>query len=415
MKIRLAALLLAACSVPAPPGPEVAVQTTDPVSDDVAGSEALGAVALPQVVFNVASDLRSTPAPHPVTSDVSRIRERLLGVVNDHARAPDNPWAIGHALLALGPDVILTNDEPAVAWLFSQYARPDDDGVTFPKRVGDVRVEPHTDLVLKALTEIGLAPDTAVVVDGTATSLAQLYRSSLRRAWVDGEDTAFSSWNDTPWALQGIATWAPPDLAWTASNHHQMTLDGFTHAVTVKLVAENEVISSSMTSGVPFEKRGQGIFSYTCGGAHLLQGAAYAVARGFGEESDHAAIVAQVPVLYHRFDRELQIVDETAESHPDYALVLMEQRLKFTGHFLESAHKLAAMGFDVPDPAQKATLERAMTELIKTVDILDKMGVFDRMDEVRATSEQTWLDVMGDSAHAVRGIDLATGVASIRL
>jgi hypothetical protein len=169
----------------------------------------------------------------------------------------------------------------------------------------------------------------------------------------------------------------------------------------------------AMAAGTTVQKRGQGIFAYTCGGAHLLQGAAYAVWRGFGGETLRAAIIDEVAVLYWRLDLELAVIDQALQQHPQYAVVLIEQRLKFLGHFLESAHKLAAMGFYMPDDDQLAALERARKELVKTVGVLQAMGVFDRLDQLRETNEQTYLDFVGDSAHTLRGIDLSTGKATI--
>ena len=130
-------------------------------------------------------------------------------VVAEHGTAADNPWAVGHAMLALGPDVTLSNGQPAVDWLFSEYAEYQDvggvAGVAFPAKRGLVRIEPHTDLLLKAVTEGGVKPERPVKVEGRDVTVADLYKRSLCAAWVDGDKTAFGSWNDTPWSLQGLS------------------------------------------------------------------------------------------------------------------------------------------------------------------------------------------------------------------
>ena len=190
-------------------------------------------------------------------------------------------------------------------------------------------------------------------------------------------------------------------------------MNALTSRVVDRLAVETEFMHAARASGATFEKKGQGIFGYTCGGAHLLQGAAYAVARGFGQESDYAHIQAEVDVLYWRFGIELGIVDAALQQHPDYALILLEQRLKFVGHFLESAHKLAALGFYSPTAEQKALLETARAELVKTVGVLEAMGVFERLSELETSNEQMYLDFVGDSAHALRGIDLSTGAGVV--
>src|SRR5690606_7932418 len=266
--------------------------------------------------------------------ELRRTRERLLRIVQEHGRDPANPWAIGHAMLALGGDLELANGEPAVDWLFAHYAEPAAHGVSFPERRGDVRIEPHSDLLLKALTESGIEPDRVVKVRGADHEIAELYAQSLCEAWVDGDAVSYGAWNDTPWALQGLAAWAPEGLAWQAGGR-SMTLDAFTEAVVDKLHAETAFMRSAMAAGAAVQKRKQGIFGYTCGGAHLIQGAQYAVARGFGSDAHRERAVAEVPVLFWRVDLELAAVDEAARQHPNYAPILLEQRLKFLGHFLE--------------------------------------------------------------------------------
>ena len=51
-----------------------------------------------------------------------------------------------------------------------------------------------------------------VTVEGQPAKVADLYRYSLWKAWVEPDgSTSFDSLHDTPWALQGFATAAPPD------------------------------------------------------------------------------------------------------------------------------------------------------------------------------------------------------------
>ncbi|NCG18100.1 MAG: hypothetical protein GWP91_03700 [Rhodobacterales bacterium] len=349
---------------------------------------------------------------------MSRVRAVLQAVVEDHGRDPANPWAIGHAMLALGPDLVLTNDQPAIDWLFAEYADVqkvgDQVGLSFPTKKGPVRVEPHTDLLLKALTETGVSPDREVVVGGETFTVSQLYGRSLCAAWIDGERTAFGSWNDAPWALQGLSHWAPNDLAWTSDGNHAMTLDAWTHATVQKLTHETSFMRDAMGAGTVVQKRGQGIFAYTCGGAHLLQGATWAVGRGFGEDSDRAAIAQEVSVLIWRLDVELSTVDAALAQHPDYTVILLDQRMKFLGHFLESVHKAAAIGLFNPTDDEKVVIARAEQELIVTVDAIVEKGIIKELKKLQSANEQAYLDYVGDAAHALRGIDLHTGVGEVR-
>jgi hypothetical protein len=74
---------------------------------------------------------------------------------------------------------------------------------------------------LPDLTEVGVTPDRAVVVAGEPATAADLYRGALARSWIDDtEEMSYANWNDVGWSLQGLAAWAPPDLAWTAEGGH---------------------------------------------------------------------------------------------------------------------------------------------------------------------------------------------------
>ena len=86
------------------------------------------------------------------------------------------------------------------------------------------------------------------------------------------------------------------------------------------------------------------------------------------------------------------------------------QRLKFTGHALETAEKLEILGFYTPNAEQTATLNRIVIELISTVKQLHDIGAYSALEKIRAQDEQVYLDIVGDSSHAFRGLELALGL-----
>lgn len=385
----------------------------EPVVEVVSAADAV----LPAFVFRPGTEALRSPAAAPGDEALVAARTRLLGVVQDHARDPDNPWAIGHGLLALGADTTLTNGVDAVDHLFSAYAEEltvgDETLLRFPTSRGAVRIEPHADLVLKVLTETGVSPSRVVTVAGHEHTVGDLYRGSLARAWVQGESTGFASWNDTPWALQGLASWAPEDLTWTATGDHAMTMDAFTSASVAQLRSETAFLRDAIRDGRTVEKQRQYIFDYTCGGAHLFQGTVHAVGRGYGTETDRAQVAEELGVYFWRASGELAQLDSLLRSQPDYAPLLLEQRLKFTGHLLESAHKAWALGVATPTDEELVLIGVLRTQLVATVQAIDALGVWDRLDAVRAADEQVYLDYIGDAAHAVRAIDLSTGQGTV--
>lgn len=405
--------------VPVPPPPPARPQGPTPAK-------------IPSFAFRLPEREGRTPAPLASSADLVRVRGTLEQVVRDHALDPGNPWAIVHGTLALGWSVKLSNGADPVDWLFSEYAElavvGDEELVRFPPSRGAVRIEPHTDLVLKALTEGGVPPDRAVTVKGAAKTVGDLYRHSLSRAWAQGTSTGFQEggYNDTPWALQGLAAWAPDDLAWLAPGRHDMTMDGFTSEVVDQLVLETKGMREARAAGTPMQKdTRKGLFRYTCGGQHLVQGAAYAVGRGFGRPEDAATICDQLALLRWRIDVELGSLDPLlAQTTSDRAvqIVLLTQRLKFLGHWLETTHKIGALGVCPLSSDDAKATERVAGEVVQTVDALAKLGVWSNLGAIRTDTafakyrggEQVYLDLVGDSAHAVRGIDLATGRSAIR-
>ena len=154
-----------------------------------------------------------------------------------------------------------------------------------------------------------------------------------------------------------------------------------------------------------FQKRGQGIFKYTCGGAHLLQGAAHATLRGFGSKTNLTIIKEQLHLLLYRFPIELQQIDAGAEQHPQYKLPLRIQRLKLTGHTLETLYRLSPV--DLIGEADRAALEQVAAEVVKSVVLLQETGAFANMEKIRKQNEQMYLDILGDAAHALRGLRIA--------
>ena len=393
----------------------------------------------PKVEFALPEREVRTPAPitkgqPALAKDLARIRKTLHQVVTEEARDPYNPWAVGHALLALGPDVELSNGKNAVDWLFSEYAQPVKVGeetlLTFPAMKGAIRVEPHSDLLLKAFTEIGLEPTREVKVGEQTFTLADLYRHSLWRAWIKGTSTGFrgGNFNDAPWALQGLATWAPPGLAWRAKGGRNVSLAYMTHILAEVLREETKEMRAAMEAGTTMQKdTRRGLFRYTCGGQHLLQGVAYNVARGFHIEdgSDNKEICRQLDLMVWRIDVELDAIDPHIRSgERPIKVVLLSQRMKFLGHALETVHKIGALGLCPLDDKQVKASQRVARELVFTVDALNELGILSTLKEVRKDrelgqfrpggAEQLYLDLVGDAAHAVRGIDLATGKGTVR-
>lgn len=359
--------------------------------------------------------------PIPALPQYDEVLLRLGKVVEARDGDPDNAWAIAHGVLARGPEFRLTNQLEAVPQLFSVFAEPRKVGdltlVGFPPERNGEPVESHTDLILKNIGEVGVTPDQQFPMGGAMVTAADLYRYTVLKTWlVPAENkSSFKDPNDMPWGIQALAAWAPAgNLRWVAENGTPMDLDTLTDMMVVLLTRESKFMFDAMKAGEPFERKGQPLFSYTCGGAHLVQGTAYAVARGFGKPEDRKYVAMQGPLLLYRLPIELGIYDEALAQHKEFREKLLVQRMKFLGHWLETMSRLQILGLFTPDDLQLNQVEGAAQNLAVTVHDLEKQGTFDHLDALATADHQLYLDVIGDSAHAVRGLELALGRQKLR-
>ena len=428
--ILAASLLSIGCGgdVVEPPEAPTLDEPVEPSSSEVSREPNVSELA-PNALADLPSPVLPTNVgrvsfPLDMNSDISLARQALLAVVQAETTDPTNPWAIAHGLLALGSEMELSNGELAVDYLFSEYAEEVNHGdsvfVAFPESGQTdegalIRIEPHTDLIAKALIEAGVRLDRPVVVEGNPHQVGELWFDTVltsRLNMVDGS----SSWegtDDMAWGLQAIAAFAPEGMAWS-SDGVQMSLDQMSQLTAHVLTSESQFLLEAMQSNSRFTKEGQGIFAYTCGGAHLLQTAAYLTARGFGGEIEQQKLQAQVDLLFYRFPRELAIYDTAIAAAPTQELIITVQRLKFIGHWIESAYKMAVTGLFEPSVAQQSAMAESVGLLVETVANLKRLGALDNLNDIRVENEQLYLDIVGDSSHAIRGLDLALGLGEVR-
>lgn len=365
--------------------------------------------------FTLPAHTATTPLLLPASPDVEKTLEVLKAVVLTHANDPENPWAVAHGLLAMGPTFTVSTGQAAVDYLFTRYAQVAEieghELPYFPRSEGEIRIEPHTDLLMKNFTEIGVQPDHVVTVQGKSFEVGDAWRHSLLTTFLKKTDgsSSYDSPNDMPWGVQALAAWAPPGMRWRAFDGTEMRIDELAKLMVHVLTSESSFMIAAMASGQGFEKKGQGIFGYTCGGAHLLQGSIFVVARGLGGEAERDKMRVQGQLLFYRFPRELEIYRKAMEENPTKRLILLAQQLKFVGHWLESTHKMLASGLYTANPSDQLIAAQAVGVLIDTTRELKALGALDNLEQIRSQNEQLYLDLVGDSSHAIRGLELALG------
>lgn len=312
---------------------------------------------------------------------------------------PEAPWMVAHLLLAdpaastdsLGPAMVEVQ-EGGRSWH------------VFPRTP---EADAHTALLLKNMVERGLPMETPL----GASTLAELYRYTLLHAELDParRTSSFSSPDDMPWAVQALAMGAPSHpLRWTSFGGATMDLDTLTHFLVTVLARESAFLYAAKAAGTPFDRQGQPLFSFTCGGAHLLQGAAGAVAAGFGTPDDAAELRRQGELLAWRIPIEVGITERAIEAHPEAELRLRVQELKFLGHALESLGKLRAYGFYAGGAGD------APLVLDAVVARLDALGAWSEQGALATGDPQLLRDLLGDGDHAVRGLHIWRGEDDVR-
>jgi hypothetical protein len=388
---------------------------TEPDNGSAAPPSTVAPISIPAPVET--TQARTMADPLEASPAWIQAQQTLETVLRTHGTDPDNPWGIGHSLMALGSGLKLSNDEDAVQWLFKHYATRTPLGDTwvlsFPASKDNRPVEAHPGQILKALTDAGVSPRTEVMVDGHAHTTGDLYRGVLAMNWYDSETgrSSFKETNDMPWALFGLANWSAPGMTWTDDQGHTTTLTEITNHASMTLSTATRFLAEAAQKKTQFTKQGQGIFKYTCGGAHLIQGVTRAKLRGFGLDTSDGPFRHQLRLLQYRFPQELAQIDAGAKASPGHAIPLAVQRLKLCGHTLETLGQLAVSGHpDAPTPEE---MQPIADEIFRSVALLERLSVFKNLHIIKTENEQLFLDVIGDSAHALRGLRIASGEAPV--
>jgi hypothetical protein len=192
-----------------------------------------------------------------------------------------------------------------------------------------------------------------------------------------------------------------------------MTLDGYVRANLENLRARTALRRRALEEGRGISDEDPGLDDYTCGGFHYVEAVGYALARGFGTDEDRSLFGREIDVLIGGYRPRLDYLESVRRENPRLTGMVLQQRFKYIGHFVETTLKLAALGLFDPDREEEAALRGAVDDLVGTVITLERAKIFDRLDEIRSANPQMYLDYVGDSAHALRGLELATGRATV--
>ncbi len=335
-------------------------------------------------------------SPHPEAIIEAQCRTQ--------AADPRNPWALAHGMVAFGPRFRAADGRLAADIIVHDFARSDplDSGLwTFATFEGDTPIEPHANLLVKALVESGLALSTRFPHAGGEVSLEQLVRSVERDAdpFLLARD-----WANSAWTLDLLAGARSPLVS-------VLVPGALAH-----LEEEQAFLGTAMDEGAPgVPKQHQHIWSEPCGGFHLIQAVMTAARAPELQQTLGPRLARQQAIVFYRLEAERRVYDQAlAAAPPDLIVPVLAQELKFYGHWLETVGRMVHEGVLKPTAAQRVQVTRARELLVATVGKLEKAGAFAKMPAYWATQHQLALDLTGDACHAVHGLALTGGPATRR-
>jgi hypothetical protein len=149
-----------------------------------------------------------------------------------------------------------------------------------------------------------------------------------------------------------------------------------------------------------------GFHAHPCGGMHFVEALLHLTA----SQGDAGRAPARriVEALRQRWEKERTLYARLLAAQPEHGLLLRAQQLKFFGHLLENLGlaraALAPNGGDDAGRGADETARLVAGDLSTTLEQLEAGGVWLRLAQIRAEREQTYLDLIGDGCHAIRGL-----------
>ena len=403
---------------PRPVVKKTSTPTTRPVVRSATAKKTTAQTATP-----AASSKKPVMSKVPVKKDamdkvVWRTAQLLATFLYEHGRDPNNPWLLSHSLLALGRHLKLKNGKSVVDHIVSTSLKKKVvNGVKlwyFPKGTHKHRIEPHPHMHLKPLLEIDVPMNRSFKVGKETVTLRQIFNSALHQfpAAPKGREIGQLAW---------IMSAAYGNLAkgqWKWINAKNKEVNFFRQIwKSMKYLDKNttflRLFKNRGVKVIPKMKlRNQYVYGEPCGGFHFQQ----AMFRWMGFPMFKARLAtlmaAQIELMFYRFDAEMRLYMKLFRRYrrnAGYRFLILLQQLKFSGHFLETVGSLRQWGLFTPDKLYKKRIRSAVKILCVTVLLIDRMKFYHksqltRLKTMNAQTYQFYLDLLGDSAHALHSL-----------
>jgi hypothetical protein len=332
-----------------------------------------------------------------------------------NAADPTNPWALAHGITGLGKKFAAADGRLAGQVMVNDFLLKisvPDGGAPLGSPYGFLKyapdgtpIEPHTNLISKTLVLSGFPMSTTFATRSAGkVTLQQLVDSAKAgfRHVPQNEDY----WKDVAWTLDLFGAGLKPGNAkFKVSDGTVIDFDQVMDDALAYHEQATAGLKAGLDKGLPsVPKNKQGIYAHSCGGLHLTQALiAWArhpeVRKKWGKRFEDL-----VAVLFYRLDSERAQYEQALQQAPQYRLQVLTQMVKFYGHFLETTARLKTEAGWKPTEAQAMSVRKAKALLDAAARWLEEDKAFTRMDQLKQTNHQVWLDLIGDSCHAAHGL-----------
>jgi hypothetical protein len=319
--------------------------------------------------------------------------------VRRHGSDPRDPWAVAHALLALGPELRSHDGRRATDVLLEDHLRP------VPALGGALRfppeIEAHPDMFLaEALLGVGVPLAHGFTAAGARHTLAEVVadaRTVFRPAEVARDP------NLLPWSLIALTRTTPPARArWRNRWGEAVDLHAVVEEGLGALERASAPVAAAWRAGRPLESQAP-VHRLTCGGTHLLYALLVAAGQGYADGDRLARLGEQVALLVWRLEADVALIDRfyaPRRAHPAAAWWALDSKLKLLGHAGECLALVQRRGLVPLSAAQRAEARRAAAAVRRLVLELAGRG----LEGLPSADAELRRQLVGDAAHAWHGL-----------
>lgn len=326
--------------------------------------------------------------------------EQLRAAVQVEAATVQNPWVLAHTLLALGADAQVNG--ASVRETLNGFVRTGPAGPHFdlmtPSGLGEV----HPHLVLKVLAETH--PDDPLVAHLMQTAFVTFERP-LR----------FEGWNDAAWLLEALGRRRV--AANTPLGQHGERVDTV-YAGAVLQLQRAQTVVDDLLQQQPFRRPAGdnspdvgGVWSYTCGGQHLLHAVLFAQGGcpGLPPLTDGFPIKTFLKRLEAEYQFRIAEREHAVAQGVNSNEALRRSSvalLKLLGHGLETLAYARDNGIGDAEQLQKTALQTRTRLLGVLEELASKIDLRKLFAAARNQASNDWLLWFGDGCHALHGLRL---------